>query len=80
GQGIPDDALPHIFDRFYRVDAVRSHNPDDGIESGEMEGSGLGLAIVDWIVRAHGGRIRITSQVGGGSVFEVEIPLAQPPL
>jgi signal transduction histidine kinase len=77
GPGIPQEAIPHLFDRFYRVDSARSHNPD-GSEAGEMGGSGLGLSIVDWIVKAHNGQIRITSQVGQGSSFEVEIPLANP--
>jgi signal transduction histidine kinase len=76
GPGIPQEAIPHLFDRFYRVDSARSHNPDAGAEPGEMGGSGLGLSIVDWIVKAHNGQIRVASQLGLGSSFEVEIPLA----
>jgi signal transduction histidine kinase len=75
GPGIPSEAIPHLFDRFYRVDTARSHNPEDLAGSSEMGGSGLGLAIVDWIVRAHGGSIKVSSQVGQGSAFEVELPI-----
>ncbi|MBW4619345.1 MAG: HAMP domain-containing histidine kinase [Cyanosarcina radialis HA8281-LM2] len=66
GIGIPEADLPHIFERFYRVDAER------GRATG---GSGLGLAIVEQIIAAHGGRIAVSSQVGQGSVFQIELPL-----
>ncbi len=62
GVGIPEDALPYIFDRFYRVDQSRSH--DTG-------GSGLGLAIVQKIIEAHQGTITVSSQPGKGSIFQV---------
>jgi len=68
GVGISPTALPHIFERFYRADESRSR------ESG---GTGLGLAIAKWIVEAHQGRISVTSKVGEGSVFRVEIPLSK---
>jgi len=68
GVGISPTALPHIFERFYRADESRSR------ESG---GTGLGLAIAKWIVEAHQGRISVTSNVGEGSVFRVEIPLSK---
>jgi signal transduction histidine kinase len=58
GQGIPAEALPHIFERFYRADPSRSS--DTG-------GSGLGLAIVKQIIEGHGGEIRATSEVGVGT-------------
>ena len=70
GQGIPLEHQAHIFERFYRADAARSHN-----EGGETPaGSGLGLAIVKWIIEAHGGEIQLTSAEGQGSVFEVRLP------
>jgi heavy metal sensor kinase len=62
GTGIPEESLPYIFDRFYRVDQSRSH--DTG-------GSGLGLAIVQKIVEAHDGKIEVTSEVGKGTTFQV---------
>jgi len=67
GIGIPKADLPHIFDRFYRVDRVREH------ESG---GTGLGLSIAQWIVQAHHGSIRAEETAGGGTKFQVDLPLA----
>jgi signal transduction histidine kinase len=65
GPGIPDNAIPHLFDRFYRV---------DGSRSGRGKGSGLGLAIVKWIVQQHNGEVAVESKVGEGTVFSVFIP------
>jgi len=65
GSGIPADALPHLFDRFYRVDGARSVRGN---------GSGLGLAIVNWIVQQHGGSVEVESRIGEGSVFTVTLP------
>jgi len=67
GPGIPDEDLGQLFERFYRVDKDRSR------ASG---GSGLGLAISKQIVELHGGSISVKSEVGVGSVFEVNIPKA----
>ncbi len=66
GEGIPSDALAHIFERFYRVDKARSR------KSG---GSGLGLAIVKSMVERNQGSIRVESTVGKGSVFSVSFPI-----
>ncbi|HET6356549.1 HAMP domain-containing sensor histidine kinase [Streptomyces sp.] len=67
GAGIRPEALPHIFDRFYKADAARTRST----------GSGLGLAITQENVRLHGGTIRAANGPGGvGAVFTVEIPLA----
>ncbi len=66
GVGIPEDALAHIYDRFYRVD--KSH-------SREIGGTGLGLAITKSAVLVHRGIITVTSKEGQGSSFSVRIPL-----
>lgn len=70
GIGIPAEHLPHIFDRFYRVDKAR--NREDG-------GTGLGLSIVDFFVKAHGGRVEVASTPGEGSAFTVYLPCNGPP-
>jgi len=70
GIGIAAEHLPHLFERFYRVDKARSRTEG---------GSGLGLAICDWIARAHGGRIEVASVPGQGSTFTVRLPLAGNP-
>ena len=76
GPGIPAEYLPHLFDRFYRMDKVRSRNPEDGDGAGDdQSGTGLGLSIVKWISEAHMGQVSVRSEVGKGSVFEVTLPL-----
>ena len=67
GIGIPPEHLPHIFERFYRVDPARMRT--------EGNSSGLGLAIVEWVVKAHNGQVRVESQQGSGSTFTVTLPL-----
>jgi heavy metal sensor kinase len=68
GIGIPSEALPHMFKRFFRVDDSRSR--DQG-------GAGLGLSIVKSICAAHGAEVEVTSRPGAGSCFRVRQPLAR---
>jgi signal transduction histidine kinase len=79
GPGIPAEDLPHVFDRFYQVDRVRSQDHGEGVQAIGPEngasGSGLGLSIVQWIARAHGGDVSVTSEPGKGATFEVKLPL-----
>jgi signal transduction histidine kinase len=70
GVGIPPDALPHIFERFYRADKVRSRTT--------IQGAGLGLSIVQAICHAHGGSIDASSQEGISTTLTVTLPLAHP--
>jgi two-component system phosphate regulon sensor histidine kinase PhoR len=67
GPGIPAEALPRVFERFYRVDKARSR--DQG-------GTGLGLSIVKHIVQAHGGEVRAESEPGKGATFFFTLPAA----
>ena len=66
GPGIPPQELPHIFDRFYRVEKSRSRSP--------LGGSGLGLSIAQWIAHSHDGRIEVASEPGKGTTFSVWLP------
>jgi signal transduction histidine kinase len=68
GVGIPDHALPRLFERFYRVDTARARG--DG-------GTGIGLAIARSVVEAHGGTISAESEPGRGSTFTFDLPVAQ---
>jgi signal transduction histidine kinase len=68
GYGIAPAQLPHVFERFYRVEATRPR-------FGPSHGSGLGLPIARSIAEAHGGAIGVTSQLGVGSTFWVELPV-----
>lgn len=70
GPGIPETAIPNLFDRFYRVDGARSTRGN---------GSGLGLAIVKWIVEQHEGSVSVESKVGEGTVFTVLLPRLEAP-
>lgn len=67
GAGIAPEHLPYIFERFYRADESRSRSTG---------GSGLGLTIVKQLVEAHGGHVRVESQVGAGSTFTFTLPVA----
>jgi signal transduction histidine kinase len=64
GRGIPEEAIPHVFERFYRV-------PD---QEKDAPGTGLGLAIAKRIIESHGGTISVESQVGSGSTFFIRLP------
>ncbi|WP_338748999.1 sensor histidine kinase [Bacillus sp. FJAT-52991] len=68
GIGIPSDQLPRIFDRFYRVDKARSR---------DLASNGIGLSIAKWIVESHGGMINVSSEVGKGTTFHLQIPIKE---
>ncbi|WP_348788545.1 ATP-binding protein [Leifsonia sp. NPDC080035] len=74
GEGIPEDDLDRVFERFFRVDQARSRNTG---------GTGLGLSIVKHAVQNHGGEVRVWSQPGRGSTFTIRLPEAstiRPPI
>ncbi len=71
GSGISSADLPHIFERFYRIQERYPGNLQDA----DTRGTGLGLSICRYIVEAHGGSINVESQVGKGSRFSVRLPL-----
>jgi signal transduction histidine kinase len=66
GEGIDPQDLPHIFERFYRGEKSRSR---------ATGGTGLGLAIAQGIVEAHGGQMRVRSDLGQGTCFFFDLPL-----
>ena len=66
GPGIPEEALPQIFDRFFRADTVRTHS---------VSGAGLGLSIVRSICLAHGGSVEAGNRAQGGCRITVRLPL-----
>ena len=66
GPGIPEDKLPHIFNRFYRIDTERTK---------DFMSTGLGLAIAREMVEAHGGKIYVASIIGEGSIFTIQLPI-----
>ena len=72
GPGIPPEAQPHIFERFYRSDEARS-----SIAARSSSGAGLGLAIAKELIEAQHGQITVESEVGRGSLFTMRLPLAQ---
>jgi signal transduction histidine kinase len=73
GQGIPAGLLPHVFDRFRSGDG-------SGTDIGSPRGTGLGLALVSAVARAHGGDVRVHSELGQGSEFELLLPAPCGPL
>jgi signal transduction histidine kinase len=66
GEGIPDEILAHIFDRFWKGDRARTRT--DG------SGNGLGLAIARQLVTLHGGTIEVESKIGQGTKFTIRLP------
>jgi two-component system sensor histidine kinase BaeS len=67
GIGIPEEELPHIFERFFRGEEPQEE---------QIPGTGLGLAIVKEVIELHGGRVTVESEMGAGSTFTVWLPLA----
>jgi two-component system phosphate regulon sensor histidine kinase PhoR len=65
GEGIPGQHLDRVFERFYRVDRARSR---------DLGGTGLGLAIVKHLAKAHGGEVTVSSRIGEGTQFTIELP------
>lgn len=70
GAGIPSDAQPHVFDRFFRADKARSRN-----ESAAGGGAGLGLSIARWVAEAHGGSLELRHSDSSGSTFVATLPV-----
>ena len=68
GPGIPEEELPHLFERFHRV---------EGVAGRSIEGSGIGLALVQELVKLHGGEVSVESRLGEGSTFIVRLPLGR---
>jgi signal transduction histidine kinase len=66
GPGIAPEALPHVFERFYRADPAHGH---------EVDGCGLGLSIAEWIAEVHGGTIHLESQPSKTTTVTVQFPL-----
>jgi OmpR-family two-component system manganese-sensing sensor histidine kinase len=75
GIGIPSEALPYLFDRFYRVDPARTHSNAENKKLESPTGSGLGLAIAQAIVQTHQGQIHVESTLGKGTIFTVILPI-----
>ena len=65
GIGISDEAMKHVFERFYREDTARSR---------ETGGSGLGLSIADMLVSKHGGTIKVSHNIKKGTIFTIKLP------
>lgn len=68
GEGIPSEELPHLFERFHRIEKTKGRS---------YEGSGIGLALVQELVKLHGGRIEVESKLKEGTTFKIYIPLGK---
>jgi signal transduction histidine kinase len=72
GRGVPAEAQPHIFDRFYRADSARARTEDDS--AGLTSGAGLGLSIARWVAEAHDGTLELLNSSAEGTVFQLILP------
>lgn len=79
GVGIPEDKLPHVFDRAFVMRDSLSHHSSNSLEF-KSAGLGVGLAIARGIVEAHGGKIDVSSVVDAGSTFTIRVPLEHAPV
>jgi len=77
GPGIPAEAQPRIFDRFYRADSARSRAGEDSV--GPTSGAGLGLSIARWVAEAHEGTLELLNTSETGSVFQLVLPADRGP-
>jgi two-component system OmpR family sensor kinase len=75
GPGIPVEAQPHIFERFYRVDSARSRAEDNS--AGLTSGAGLGLSIARWVAGTHDGTLELLHSSETGSVFQLVLPASR---
>lgn len=71
GSGIPVEAQPFVFDRFFRVDEARTRGRG---EDPRRDGAGLGLAIARWVAEVHGGRLDIERSSAAGTTFRLMLP------
>ena len=72
GTGIPSEAQPYIFERFFRADGSRASSNSGSNNGG---GAGLGLSIARWVAEAHGGSIDLVKSDARGSVFSIRLPI-----
>jgi len=83
GRGIPPEAQPHIFERFFRADRARTRTTSDRLHdngnNGQVSGAGLGLAIAQWIAEAHKGTLVLLHSDSSGTVFQFKLPVAASP-
>ena len=78
GPGIPVEAQPHVFERFFRADRARTRTGADGGPQGARGGAGLGLAIARWVAEAHGGTLVLERSNDAGTTFAATLPAGSP--